>query len=271
MRFCTGDKILKVFIILACLLCGCKAPEKVRLEASQKLETYKPVFERKIKEAYGDKAGLTNVECPTLMSVGSPVPDVTYKASEKLTANLQLDGKSYVAEYYPEYDIVTDTVHTENICKEITDSLPIDRAKILDIKYTDASFLYPKFPSEADTLEKAFSYFKEGTPAIGGGIVVNIITSEDLSKYSEDDFTSSKACQTIKNGSLYCNIKIVSLKDEEKLSTLVGRIHELHFESRPRMYVEGTYKDVFEYCHIKNAVTIGFDKNEHTVKYTFTE
>lgn len=261
--------IVPALLLAGCLLLtGCSAPEEVRQEAENRLEQYQPAFESGVKDAYGDKAGLKKVACPVLMSVGSPVPEVSYRASKDLTATLVVDGQSYDATYKTESGEITDTVHTGQIGREITDALPIDQSKVLKTKITDNAFSEPQFRAGADSLAKVM------TPDNEVCLLVNVITSEDLSGYRTTDFNSIPALATLSGGSKYCRVTIVSLEDTAALSELTGKIQELDFSysnSHPNVYYAGEYVDAFDHFHIRNTIELSQPQAYQPFRVTYNE
>ncbi|MBP0973381.1 MAG: hypothetical protein J5851_05675 [Oscillospiraceae bacterium] len=235
------------------LLTGCSAPDEVKQEASNRLAAYEKSFTDGVTAAYGDSAKLKSVECPVEMNVGSPVPEVSYKAAQDLTGKIVLNGKTYDATYLTASGTVTDTVHTEQICKELTDALPIDQTKVLATVVTDNAFEEPQFKAGAETLDQVM------TPDNTVCLIVSVITSEDLTSYQTADLNSIPALRSLYSNSKFCKVSIVSLKDTDRLSELKGSIQELNFSyssNHPDVYVNGDYVDAFEHFHIRNTIAL---------------
>ncbi len=81
---------------------------------------------------------------------------------EKLKATLTLDGKNYEALYDCYNGMLSDSVHTDEICSELTDALPLDRSKIIEIVIprnsgSDDSGEQRKFPYEIKNLDDALT------------------------------------------------------------------------------------------------------------------
>ncbi len=242
-------------IILLCLisLASCGAPSDVKQEARDRLKEYKPLFEQKVEDVYGSDARLKKVKCDVTTYVGSPVPSVSYSANTYLSGTISLSGGNYDAIYLTYENRMIDTVHTEDICSSVTDALPLDPDKFIQVKYISSVGFEPMFESEVDSLEKAAESDE------GNIITFVIITSEDLSAYKEDDFADIPELQMITNSkSLSGNIKIVSIKDKSMASSLCGKIRDLNFsyDTHPMVYNNNGDKDAFDVYGIRNAISI---------------
>ena len=98
-------------------------------EAESLVQEKRQAFIDKVAEAYGDSATLTDIEC---VRIFPEKYDPGYKSYQKaLKGMLTIDGKSYEALYYCETGTMKDSVHTDAICSELIDSLPLDQSKIL--------------------------------------------------------------------------------------------------------------------------------------------
>ncbi|MBQ8107924.1 MAG: hypothetical protein IJ129_04175 [Ruminococcus sp.] len=246
-------------VMMIFVLSACGAPEEVKQEAEDRSAKYSQPFKDKVAEAYGEKAKLKDIECPVLGSVGSPVPEISYRASSTLKGTIVIDGEKYDAVYYPEEDRVCDTVHTRQICEEITDCLPLEKEDILKTKYTDSAFGTPHFESGVDSLDKALN-------SQLSGIWVSIITSQELGGLTQEQLEEIPVIQKIRESSNNIVVRIVSLKDDSRLSELYGKIHELHFSGtdyHPKVYnsATGEYDDAFEYYHIRSSIEFKFEAN----------
>ena len=259
-------KKLTTIILFLCLisLVSCGAPSDVKQEAQKRLEKYKPVFEQKVEEVYGSDARLKKVKCDVTTSVGSPVPSVSHSANDYLTGTISLNGRNYDAIYLTNEKRMMDTVHTEDICGSVVNALPLDSDKIIQVKYISSVGYEPMFESGVDSLEKAVE-------SEGGNIIsFVVITSEDLSAFKEDDFINIPELQTItSSGNLSGNIKIVSIKDKSKASSLSGKIRDLNFsyDNHPMVYSSSGDKDAFDVYGIRNAISINLKPNNLVYNY----
>ena len=259
-------KFSTIILLSVCLisLVSCGAPSEVKQEARERLEKYKPVFEQKVKDVYGSDAALKKVKCAVNMTVGSPVPSVSYSANDYLTGTISFGGGNYDAIYLTSEKRMIDTVHTEAICSSVIDALPLDSGKFFLVKYISPVGYEPMFDSEIDSLEKAAESDE------GSIITFVVITSEDLSTYREDDFADIPELQTIKNSKgLSGNIKIISVKDKNKASSLSGKIRELDFSygAHPMVYSNSGDKDAFDVYGIRNAITIKVNPGNVVFKF----
>lgn len=253
MRRCRMPAMLAALGMGLLLLTGCNVPDEVKQEAEGRLSAYEQPFSDTVKDIYGSDAKLVSAECPVLMNIGSPVPEVTYRASQKLTGKIVIDRKSYEAEYDPASGKIMDTVHTEQICQELTDALPIDAEQICMTKITDNSFLDPKFPAGADSLAKVM------TPDNTVCLLVNVVTTEDLSRYKDTDFNSIPELALLYQNSKFCYVRIISVKDKDRLSSLMGKLNELEIsytDTHPKIYENGQERDAFEVYHIRNTIAL---------------
>lgn len=248
-------KKFSLSVSLFCLisLVSCGAPANVKQEAQERLEKYKPVFEQKVEDVYGSGAGLKNVKCDVTTYVGSPVPEVSYSANKYLSGTISISGRNYKAVYDTTKNRMHDTVHTEDICGSVIDSLPLDPDMYIEVKYIDSVGFEPMFESGVDSLEKAAQSDE------GNIISFIVITSEDLSTFKEIDFINIPELQMItSSGNLSGNIKIISIKDKRKASSLVGKIRDLNFsyDTHPMVYDSKGNKDAFDVYSIRNAISI---------------
>lgn len=244
----------------AFMLSSCGAPEEVKQAAQERLEKYEQPFRDKVAAVYGEDAELKKVECPTLTSIGSPVPDVSYKVSTELTGKIVLDGETYDAEYYPEEDKLMDTVNTEMICRRIVNCLPLDQSQFCGTKFTDSSYRYPMFMSGADSFEKGLAFGLKGN-----SLIICVITTEDITSVTEDMLTGIPDIMKLEESDIYYTIRIVSLRDTGMASPLQGKIQEIPFtysDSHPNVYNSqtGGYSDAFEYYHIRSTIEIASDQ-----------
>jgi hypothetical protein len=259
-------KKLTAIILFFCLifLVSCGAPSEVKQEAKERLEKYKPIFEQKVKDVYGSDAKLKNVKCDVTTYVGSPVPSVSYSANKYLTGTINLNGRNYDASYDTLKNCMIDNVHTEDICSSVINALPLNSDKFIQVKYIDSVGYEPKFKSEVDSLEKAAESDE------GNIITFVVITSEDLSSFKEDDFTDIPELQTITNSkNLSGTIKIVSIKDQSKASSLSGKIRDLNFsyDTHPMVYDSSGNKDAFDVYGIRNTISIKLNPGNLVYNY----
>ena len=259
-------KFIAIILLLFCLisLVSCGASSDVKQEAKDRLKKYKPVFEQKVEDVYGSDAKLKKVKCDVNTTVGSPVPSVSHSANDYLTGKISLNGKNYDAIYLTYEDCMLDTVHTEDICNSVIDALPLDSDKFIEAKYLDSAGYEPMFESEVDSLKKAAESDR------GNRISFVVITSEDLSAYKENDFVNIPEFQTITNSkNLSGNIKIVSIKDKSKASSLSGKIRDLNFtyDTHPKVYDSSGDKDAFDVYGIRNAITLELNPDDLVYNY----
>ena len=255
-----------IFLFFLIFLVSCGAPSNVKQEAKERFEKYKPIFEQKVEEVYGSDARLKNAKCNVTTYVGSPVPSVSHSANKYLSGTISLNGRNYDASYDTLKNRMIDNVHTEDICGSVIDALPLDTDKFFQVKYINSVGYEPMFESGVDSLEKA------AESDSGNIISFVVITSEDLSAYKEDDFTDIPELQTItSSGNLSGNIKIVSVKDKSKASSLSGKIRDLNFsyDNHPMVYNSSGDKDAFDVYGIRNAIAI--DLNPGNLEYNYMD
>ena len=181
---------------------------------------------------------------------------------------LRVNAGSYILIYDANYDTLKDSmidnVHTEDICSSVINALPLDSDKFIQVKYIDSVGYEPKFESEVDSLEKA------ADSDFGNIITFVVITSEDLSSYKEDDFKDIPELQTIMNSkNMSGTIKIVSIKDKRKASSLTGKIRDLNFsyDTHPMVYDSSGNKDAFDVYGIRNAISIKLNPGNLVYNY----
>ena len=259
-------KKFTTIILFICLisLVSCGAPSDVKKEAQERLEKYKPIFEQKVEDVYGSDARLKKVKCDVTTNVSSPVPSVSYSANNYLTGTISFRGRNYNAIYLTYENCMIDNVHTEDICSSVIDALPLDSDKFIQVKYISSVGFEPMFESEVDSLEKAAESDR------GNIISFVVITSEDLSAFKEDDFTDIPTLQTITNSkNLSGNIKIVSIRDKSKASSLSGKIRDLNFsyDTHPMAYSNNGDKDAFDVYGIRNAISINLNPGNLVYNY----
>ena len=104
-------------------------------------------------------------------------------------------------------------------------------------------------------------------------IFISVLTMEDLSKYNENDFKSVPGLLDLweGDGNLGCQIKIVSLKNTDRIDALYGKIQEMHFsysESHPKVYIDSNSYDSFDYYNIRNTIQLEGDSGKMKMVYT---
>ena len=255
------------------LLTGC-VPSEVKQEAESRKDAYEQAFADKVRAEYGDGSALRNVKCPIESRTATVTPEITYYASDSLTGQILLDKKRYDAKYIPASDELLDTVHTDAICNTVIASLPIDQEQIVRTKVTDTAFLEPMFPSDADTLDKAL------VPGNDVGLIFHIITREDLSACRDTDFNSIGVLQQLSQDADYSLIRIISVKDTNRIDSLTGKLNELQFyptqhpyvsdNERPSRRDRGT-KDAYDLYHIRNVIVLSQPQEHLPYRVEFCE
>ena len=117
---------------------------------------------------------------------------------------------------------------------------------------------------------KLILWKKAADSDFGNIITFVVITSEDLSSYKEDDFKDIPELQTIMNSkNMSGTIKIVSIKDKRKASSLTGKIRDLNFsyDTHPMVYDSSGNKDAFDVYGIRNAISIKLNPGNLVYNY----
>ncbi len=221
------------------------------------LQENRQPFIDKVNKAYGDSASLRDIECVRIRPEDYDPGYASY--CEELKATLTIDGKNYVALYQCKTGTLRDTVHTEAICSELTDALPLDQSKIIDIVIPRDSTDWDHgeqltFPYEVTNLEDALTYDRTSYAPI----FIWIYTSEDMSSFTEEDFSSIPEINRLKDSTSYVYINIISLTDN-------GALAELKEEMTRHLYCFDYLKEAskieefFGEYHITNAVVVKKD------------
>ncbi len=183
------------------------------------LQVYRQPFIDKVNKVYGDSASLTDIEC---VRVYPDYYDPGYSSyHEELKATLTINGTDYEALFNCKKATLRDSVHTDAICSELTDALPLDKSKIIEvvIPKESSSWNYGeqwKFPCEVKNLDDAVTWNKRGDASI----FIWIYTSEDVSGFTEEDISSIPEINKLKDSTSFDMITIISLTDESALADL---------------------------------------------------
>ncbi len=244
-------------LMLCVFLSSCGVPDEVKQDAKDKVTKYAPAFKQRVEEAYGKEAALMDPECKIDRTGSSPVPGMIYKTRPYLSGKIKLGGRKYDAIYLYDKDTVYDTVHTEDICNEIIGLLPVDKSQFYGTKILDPDFDHTKFKSDVDCLDKA-----SVADPVYGALRIYIITTEDLSDLKSYDLEHIPGLEKIsENPGFDCSITIVSCKNKNRISLLMGAVQDIQFYSsvHPEMITgSGSAEDVFEYYGIRCVVRFNY-------------
>lgn len=266
-EMCSLKKIVVLSMTAVCLLslssCHGLPPTVAEYQrrddasAESIVQEYRQPFIDKVKEAYGDSASLSDIQCVRIRPEDYDPGYASY--CEELKAVLAIDGKNYTALYYCKTGSLSDTVHTEAICSELTDDLPLDQSKFIDIVFPRDSTFWDHgeqltFPCEVKNLEDALTCDKTSYAPI----FIWIYTSEDLGGFTEEDFSSIPEINRLKDSTSYVYINIISLADNDALAELKEKMTKQLYCID---YLKGADKieEFFGEYHIKNAVLLKKD------------
>lgn len=228
-------------------------------EAESLVQENRQAFIDKIAEAYGDSAALTDIEC---VRVFPEKYDAGYKSYTKmLKGTLTIDGKSYEALYNCWNGEVRDSVHTEAIMSELTDSLPLDQSKIVEIVYPESTGDWDygeqwKFPCGVKTLDDAVSWQVSSDATI----YIWIYTLEDVCHFTEADFSSIPEIQKLLKSKSLCTITIMSLNDADAIDKLKEQMMKRIDPVKQLFYSTTTDEliaKIFSEYQLTNAIKIG--------------
>lgn len=237
--------------------------QKKEKEAMASLvEQYSPEFKAKAAEIYGSNAALTDIRC--VENYPEHKNDGYADYAEVLIGTLTVDGKQYEALYYCYEGMKTerfrDTVHTDDICSEPLDALPLDKSKIVEVVYpmTDSFDDYGE-KRKFDWRIKTFDEWVTFEDVAGNPMDIYIFTTQDVSELSESAIRSAPAMQKLTKATSFAEITIMTLKDAEKLAELKDRMRintfaVSHLES-PVAEHEGSTKFCDEF-HMTGAMII---------------
>lgn len=230
------------------------------------LQENRQPFIDKVNEVYGDSASLYDIECVRIRPEDYDPGYASYY--EELKATLTIDGTNYVALYNCKTGTLRDTVHTEAICSELTDSFPLDQSKIIDIVIPRDSTFWDHgeqltFPYEVKNLEDALTYDETSCAPIH----IWIYTAEDMSSFTEENFSSIPEINRLKDSTSLDKITIISLTDNSALTKLKEKM------AKDMLCIDhlgdpSFTEEFFSEYHITNAVIVKndfdtFDEKPH--------
>ena len=236
--------LLGVLCILSLVSCGYSEAKK---KADEKLKKYKPAFEQVVKDAYGEDAKLTNVNCD-VDGYTDGAFQTTFSA-DGLEGTLKLNGNKYKVYYHDLDNTIVDNVHSDVINDEIKSALPFDSSKYIDVRMNEL-YLDPSI----DSMDK---YLESENVRID----VLITTTEDMSGYKTIDVDSNPVFRKIKDNGCGLNIKVACLNDKSSSDALLLNIKTLDFsgDEHPKANdSSGKLKDAFEVYDIKNVIVIKY-------------
>lgn len=187
--------------------------------AAKVLQENRQSFIHKVSETYGSGASLRDIECVRIRPEKFTPGYASYY--EELKATLTIDGTNYTALYGCKTGTLRDSIHTDAICSELTNALPLDHGKIVDITIPrDSGFgdygEQRTFPCEVKDLDDALTFDDRGYAPID----IWIYTSEDVSGFTEADFSLIPEINRIKDSTSLDKITIISLTDNDALAEL---------------------------------------------------
>ena len=243
-------------------------------EAESLVQENRQAFIDKVAEAYGDSAALSDIEC---VRVFPEKYDAGYKSYHKeLKGKLMIDGTKYEALYYCETGTLKDSVHTDAICSELIDSLPLDQSKILEIYYPESNGDWDygeqwKFPYQIKTFDEAVTWEVRA----GATMYIWIYTLEDVSRLTEANFTRIPQMQKVIDSTSNCKITIMSLADTDAFEKLKGAMKKNSGNFERLLYpntTEEKISNVFNEYHMTNILKVGndfdfFDEKPHALEF----
>ena len=227
-------------------------------EAESLVQEKRQAFIDKVAEAYGDSATLTDIEC---VRTFPEKYDPGYKSYQKvLKGTLTINGTHYEALYDCDKGKLKDSVHTDAICSELIDSLPLDQSKILEIYYPESNGDWDygeqwKFPYQIKTFDEAVTWeVRSDAP-----IFIWIYTLEDVSDLTEADFAQIPQMQKVIDSTSNCKITILSLADTDAFEKLKGSIKK-NSDNFDRLLYTDTTEELssgFNEYHLTNILRVG--------------
>ena len=194
--------------------------------AEELVDKYEQVFADKVRAAHGETASLTDVKC--VMHESGRMYYGLWEARNDLLGTIELNGNSYEAVYYCETGKLRDSVHTEDICSEITNALPLDKSQIYEVVYPGYDYYDKneygkilKFDSSLNTLDDVIANGEVGKE----DVKVFIFTYEDVSSLTEAEIMSLPIIAKFDRLRNYGNISILSLKDTGALDDLKDKLN----------------------------------------------
>ncbi len=218
------------------------------------LENQKPFID-KVVETYGERVSLTGIECVRIYPNKYDPGYTSY--IEELKGTITLDGKRYEALYDCKNGTLRDSVHTDAVCSELADALPLDKSRIVETVYPELDATWQrgdslKFPCEIKNFDDAVSWEKRA----GAGIFIRIYTLEDVSGYTEADFDSIPTLQKLIDSTSYDVITVMSLSDTSALDDLKEQMKNNPWGVERLFYTNTTEETIAEFCgkyHLSNA------------------
>ncbi len=214
---------LVAFAATGCTLIGRSDEQKAcDSEAEQLLADYSQPFIDKAKSIYGNDAEVTDIACMKFLATG--LLDSVYMADESLSGTLTHNGEQYEAEYNTRTGDLRDAVHTEEICSELIDALPIDQSKIIERHYVDVG-KYEKFSKEimlkfSPDIKTLDDVKKNDGVLHTSPIFIHLYTTEQLSEITEAELKAQPAFAGMESCTQWIQISVVSLKDQSAFSDL---------------------------------------------------
>ena len=233
------------------------------------LQEYQQPFIDKVNEAYRGSASLTDIECVRVYPEHYDPGYASY--SEELKGKLTIGGSHYEALYYCKKGTLRDSVHTNAICSELTNAFPLDKSKIIDIVIPRESSTWDygeqwKFPYEIKNLDDAITWTDRGDATL----YIWIYTLEDVSSFTEEDFSSIPEINKLKDSTSLDKITIISLTDNGALDELKEKMTRDTFCIDHLRDPSDTEK-FFDKYHITNSIIVQndfniFDEKPHRLK-----
>ncbi|MCR4643810.1 MAG: hypothetical protein K5695_00170 [Oscillospiraceae bacterium] len=230
-------------------------------EAEELVQENRQTFIDQIADVYGDSAKLSNIEC---VRVFPDKYDPGYKSyTHMLKGTLTIDGTDYEALYSCYDGQVRDSVHTDAICSELTDALPLDKSKILEIYYPESTGDWDygkqwKFPSRVTTLDEALTWENRSDATIQ----IWIYTTEDLRDMTENDFAPIPQMQKVADATSNCQILILSLANKDTFGELREQMLKDHSYIDRALYPTYTDEEAVEILsehHLTCMLRVGND------------
>ena len=179
--------------------------------------------------------------------------------------------------YHCETGELKDSVHTDAICSELIDSLPLDQSKILEIYYPESTGMWDygeqwKFPYQIKTFDEAVTWEKRADATM----YIWIYTLEDVSDLTEADFTQIPQMQKVIDSTSNCKITIMSLADADAFDVLKEKMKQ-NSSNFERLFYSSTTDEqianVFNEYHMTNILKVGndfdyFDERPHSLVFT---
>lgn len=242
-------------LVFCTLLSGCGASKELKQKAKEVLNENKSTVEEKVKQAYGEDAQVFNLKCKVESYGGSPVPSISYGVSDNITGKMLVNSKVYSLYYNIERGEIYDSVNISKISNDIIAEFPIDSSYVYDCVFIDSNRSEPKFISGIDSFENLANYGDMSQVSLyGNAFWMYIFTTEDISKYSEYDFS---LLTKIINPNFRCNYTIIQLDNTNQgtISQLKASLDSIDFSyDKPINYK--TNIDALKQFNIKRTINI---------------